>query len=359
LDARFRSFSYGGLLQVHRHWSYRCKEANLPKPDQNRVHAGDERGRKGGLRLDVLSVVLIVVALSLAAFQLLPQVHFSVLYALGRSPVCPFDLAMKSGEMIRGHVAIEERILAESRFLEKDEQGHELWQTPDGPYWIPSGEEKTLSSILAEMNRHVYGSGETGVRPGDVVIDCGAHVGAFTRQALAAGAKLVVSVEPSPVNAELLRRNLADEIQAGRVIVYQKGVWNEESSLPFFVDPNNSAGSSFVFEDHAGHDHSAAADSSIIEVPLTTIDALVAELGLEKVDFIKMDIEGAEQNALRGAVQTLKTFRPHMALASYHVVDDQFRIPELVQAARNDYQMHCGPCGEREMTILPHTLLFQ
>jgi len=256
-------------------------------------------------------------------------------------------------------MAIEERILAESRFLEKDEEGHVLWQTPDGPYWIPSGEEKTLSSILAEMDRHVYGSAESGVRPGDVVLDCGAHVGAYTRQALAAGAKLVVSIEPSPVNAELLRKNLAHEIEAGRVIVYQKGVWHEESTLPFFVDPSNSAGSSFVFEDHAGHGHSAAVEASIIEVPLTTIDALVAELGLEKVDFIKMDIEGAEQYALRGAVKTLKTLRPRLAIASYHIVDDQLRIPELVQAARNDYQMHCGPCGEREMVILPHTLLFQ
>ncbi len=327
--------------------------------DQDRAQRRDKVRRKGGLRLDIFSVALIVVALSLSAFQLLPQARFSVLYALGRSPVCPFDLAMKSGEMIHGHVAIEERILAQSRVREKDDQGHALWETPDGAYWIPSGEEKTLSSILAEMNRHVYGLGETGVRPGDVVLDCGAHVGAFTRQAIAAGAKLVVSVEPSPVNADLLRRNLANEIQAGRVIVYQKGVWHKESSLPFFVDPNNSAGSSFVFEDHAGHDHSAAVDSSIIEVPLTTIDALVAELGLEKVDFIKMDIEGAEQYALRGAVETLKTLRPRLAIASYHVVDDQFRIPELVRAARNDYRMQCGPCGEREMTILPHTLLFQ
>ncbi len=316
-------------------------------------------GQKGGLRLDVLSIILIVVALAVAAFQMLPQVHFSVLYALGRSPVCPYDLAMKAGDMIHAHVAMEERILAESRLLQTDERGHEFWQTPEGSYWIPSGEKETLSSILAEIKRHVYGSGENGIQPGDVVIDCGAHVGSYTRQALAAGAKLVVSVEPSPVNAEILRRNLADEIAAGRVIVYQKGVWNEESSLPFYVDPSNSAGSSFVFEEHAGHGHGTVEEASIVEVPLTTIDALVTELGLEKVDFIKMDIEGAEQNALRGAVQTLKTFRPRLAIASYHVVDDQFRIPELVQAARNDYQMNCGPCGEREMTILPHTLLFR
>ena len=63
------------------------------------------------------------------------------------------------------------------------------------------------------------------------MLDCGASDGDFTRQALAAGAQTVVSVEISPSSAECIRRNLAAEAAAGRVIVYPKGVWDKDDTL--------------------------------------------------------------------------------------------------------------------------------
>ena len=65
--------------------------------------------------------------------------------------------------------------------------------------------------------------GENFVRPGDVVLDCGANIGVFVRESLDAGAKTVVAIEPAPENIECLRRNFKDEIAAGRVIVYPEG----------------------------------------------------------------------------------------------------------------------------------------
>jgi hypothetical protein len=85
---------------------------------------------------------------------------------------------------------------------------------------------------------------------------------------------------------------VADEIAAGRVIVYPKGVWDKEEILPMQIDPNNSAADSFIIHREGG--------TEIRGIPLTTIDKLVAELNLERVDFIKMDIEAAEPKALIG-----------------------------------------------------------
>ncbi len=318
--------------------------------------------RKG--LLDLLAVITAALAVSLAAFQFVPLMRFPVLFALGQSPVCPYDLAVESGDMIRNHMARMTEIQSSSRLIETDESGYELWDTGEGQYWIPSGEIDTLASVLAEEDHAIYGSGEWGVQPGDVVIDCGAHVGTYSRRSLDAGAKLVVAVEPSPANLIALERNLAKEIEAGRVIIARKGVWNEGGSLPFFVNAANSAASSLIShqvgDEHAGHGHGPGdGEGTVIDVPLTTIDNLVKELNLPTVDVIKMDIEGAEQNALRGAQQTLQQYRPRLGIASYHVVDDQFRIPEIVLAARGDYQMRCGPCGERNLEILPQTLLFR
>ena len=86
------------------------------------------------------------------------------------------------------------------------------------------------------------------VKPGDTVLDRRANVGVFTKVALAAGAKQVVAIEPSPDNIACPRRTFASEVTAGRVIVYPKGVWDKDDGLVLHVDPKNSAWDSFVMQ---------------------------------------------------------------------------------------------------------------
>ena len=80
-------------------------------------------------------------------------------------------------------------------------------------------------------------------------------------------------------------------------------------------------------------------------LPLTTIDHIVSELLLPSVDFIKMDIEGAEKNALRGGQATLAKFSPVMALSAEHLPDDMTSIPALVsELVPGRYHMAFGFC---------------
>jgi len=51
---------------------------------------------------------------------------------------------------------------------------------------------------------------------------------------------------------------------------------------------------------------------------MTTVDRFVEERGLAQVDFIKCDIEGAEELAIRGAEKTIERFRPKWTISSYH-----------------------------------------
>ncbi len=71
-----------------------------------------------------------------------------------------------------------------------------------------------------------------------------------------------------------------------------------------------------------------------------------------------MDIEGAEQRAILGARETLRQFRPRLALSSYHVPDDPQKIPQLVRAAWSGYRMECGPCTYANGSIRPDVLYF-
>jgi hypothetical protein len=134
------------------------------------------------------------------------------------------------------------------------------------------------------------------------------------------------------------------------VVVYPKGVWDKDDVLEMNVDPKNSAADSFVIQRQGSHK---------IKLPLTTIDKLVEELHLNRVDYIKMDIEGAEPNALLGGSQSIKRWKPRMSLSAYHEPDHPVRIPALVRQIRSDYLMECGPCEEHGGQIHPDILYFR
>jgi len=200
----------------------------------------------------------------------------------------------------------------------------EQWDTPYGTWWVVAGNFDTFSDILGEQAVRIYGDDVSGVHAGDIVLDCGAHFGGFTRTALNAGARLVVSIEIAPENIEVLRRNFAPEIAAGRVIVYDKGVWDKDDTM--VLERKNHTWADKVETSGTGP-----------TVGVTTIDKIVAELKLPTVNFIKMDIEGAERHALAGAVATMKSYQPRMAIAAYHEPDDVQVLQPIVRGAQPAY----------------------
>ena len=269
----------------------------------------------------------------------------AILYAAGRASTCSFSKALEAPRENASQVAAFERLSKTSRLLRKEEEtGLELWETEQGTFWVISeNETRWLFLFLAEQATDIYRSEHSGVRPGDIVLDCGAHYGLFTRNALRSGASKVIAIEPAPLTLECFRRNLAQEIADGRVVVYPKGVWDKDDFLELNINHHESGANSFVV--HRDGDTPSEA------LPLTTIDKIVDELQLPRVDFIKMDIEGAERNALAGAAQTLKQFRPRMSITTYHRPDDPKVVPQAVLAADPDYQTECGVCTDWGLSI--------
>jgi FkbM family methyltransferase len=294
-------------------------------------------------------VVLLLAAVLVTAYTAWPRFRYATWSLTGRSPVCPFSQAIRWKDEEDTLRTAKDRILRGSRFVSQD-HGLELWDTPKGPFWIPKGNRYVLPFNLAEMESHIYGTGAHFVQAGDVVLDCGASDGDFTREALQAGAKLVVSIEISPAAQECLRRNLAEPIASHRVIVYPKGVWDSDGTLRLNVSDSNFAANSVVLRPEGSHGD--------VEASLTTIDKIVSELGLPRVDFIKMDVEGAEVNALAGAHDTITRFKPRLSVATEHKPDDEVTIPRAVRSLRSDYKMTCGPCAGSGTRILPAVLYF-
>jgi FkbM family methyltransferase len=294
------------------------------------------------------AVVLVVIV---AAAMLYPPLRLSALVLAGRSPHCPLSRAVDSLDEQKRQIDLKDEILRSSKLIASDDK-YEHWQTPRGNFWIAKGSRYVLPFNLAEQQRQIYFNDTHTIKAGDVVLDCGANIGVFVREALHRGASKVVAIEPAPENIECLRRNFAREVQEGRVVVYPKGVWDKDDWLTLHVHEENSAADSFVM-------HSDKAHETEEKFPLTTIDKLVTELGLPGVDFIKMDIEGAEVKALEGGRQTIARYRPRLSVSVYHAADHPASVPAAVQSAWNGYRRECGPCAVTpDSRIRPDILYF-
>ena len=257
---------------------------------------------------------------------LVPGVHY-------RSPFCSKWQAMLD-HRIKLRQASDAQAIARASHLVRRESGLALWATPQGEYWIPASDDKVLPILLAQEKRDIYGSRDWGVRAGDTVLDCGAYVGTWARHALDRGAKLVVEIEPSPESVECIRRNLAKEIAGGRVVIVAKGIWDSEGALRFFINPDNTAGNSFVGNENSG---------TTASIPVTTVDRLAAELRLSRVDFIKADIKGATERLLRGGRGVIVRDRPRLAFSTEEI-DDAGGVAALAKSMQPGYEMKCGPC---------------
>ncbi len=210
----------------------------------------------------------------------------------------------------------------------------ELYETELGRFWLTAPGKNLLMGLVWEMKvQRVYESREVVIRPGDTVIDCGAHVGVFARYALQRGAGRVIAIEPDPTNRACLGSNLAQEIADARVTVVKAGVWDRKTHLTLREsDEWNSGMKSFLRESTKAR--------RIEGLPVLPLDEIVKELELDRVDFIKMDIEGSERRALRGAGSTIARFKPRMAICSYHLADDAKVIPAIVKGIEPSYQIH-------------------
>lgn len=236
---------------------------------------------------------------------------------------------------------LQQSIAAASKVLSVDGRLR-LVRTPHGNWWIPNSDSDPLPVLLAQHVTNYYGDAEMGVRSGDVVIDCGSHIGTFTRDALNRGAKKVIAVDPAPDAAECFRRNLSAEIAAGRVVLVEKGIWDSEGMLEFNLNGNADAASSFVVKKPS---------AKSVTVPVTTLDNIVRDLALDRVHFIKADVKGATERMLFGGSQTLSRFRPRLALATEEPPEEPSRLISVVRRIDPSYNYTCGHCFYAETQL--------
>lgn len=156
----------------------------------------------------------------------------------------------------------------------------------------------------------------------DVIVDVGAFIGdtAISFVKNYGGCKKMYCYEIDPENAKKAIENTSslDFVQ-----IVQKAVSDENGEI--FLDLNSDQPS-----------NSKISNGGSVKIPAVTLDEDIQE----KINFIKMDIEGAEQSALKGCAGHIRKDRSKLAVCTYHGNRDLIEIPKLIDGIRDDYRFY-------------------
>jgi FkbM family methyltransferase len=210
--------------------------------------------------------------------------------------------------------------------LSRAEELRAAGDLPDLAY--PPSADWVIPSIYASqfvLEQYRYGE-VVDVSKGDVFLDCGACCGETAVWAANRGAGKVYSFEPHPESQGYLLAN-AKKYGHGRISLVPCGVGATEGRAGMITEAGNLGGTRLVMD-------TAGAASVVV------LDDWCRENAV-RPDFIKMDIEGAEMAALRGARKVITENRPRLAVCLYHRLSDMWEIPLLLKEMVPEYRFWC------------------
>ena len=234
--------------------------------------------------------------------------------------------------------------------------------TPLDRFEVPGSEGPISLTAVAFLVHEFFGLEQYALRragatiaaaPGDVVVDGGGGWGetALYFADAVGGAGRVLCFEFVPETLRLLETNLAANPHLhARVEVVEHPLWHEAGEqMAYTADGGQS-----VLLDRDREEHDGAEDGRLATTE--TIDHLCASRGIDRIDLIKLDVEGSELNALRGAVRRIGADRPKLAVSIYHSDEDLVEIPAWIDGLGLGYELylsHLWP-GAAETILFAH-----
>jgi FkbM family methyltransferase len=193
-----------------------------------------------------------------------------------------------------------------------------------------SANNPMLFKVLAELPPHA------------VLVDGGANLGTTAVsmcRGTAAGAR-VIAVEPSPNACLCLERTIAANNLAGSVTLVPAALSDQITTLPFME-------SKYLAGSHVLDSGDKRAPTGHIET--VTLDALAQKLALNRIDLVKLDIEGYELDALKGAAAVIRDFAPifvieinSFTICAYRRSSPVFLLEFILEQFGNFTYLHDG-----------------
>ncbi|GAA4867894.1 hypothetical protein GCM10023310_54440 [Paenibacillus vulneris] len=204
----------------------------------------------------------------------------------------------------------------------------------------------TFTSTAKIMYSNQYNHPKVHIEKGDYVLDAGVLFGdtSLWFSYLTGENGKVFSFEFTPAFIERIQNNLEINSElASRIKINPFALWNKSGEKLCFTEK----GGATQINQKNSSDGAVTAET-------ITIDDWAERYNIEKLDFIKMDIEGAEVRALNGAKRTIQRFKPKLAICLYHNDADFVTIPSLIDSFGVDYEFYLG----HHTAAFPETVLY-
>jgi FkbM family methyltransferase len=185
----------------------------------------------------------------------------------------------------------------------------------------PSSDIGILNEVL--KGKYYFAFSDLEPKEGNLIIDLGAYIGAYTVYAAKKGAQ-VIAVEPASSNLELLLQNVLLNNVSEKVNILKAAVGSSKGFVKFpsdSIDPDLAAFSLYNFKNTW---------TKYEKVPLLRLNDILTLYNIKKIDIIKLDIEGAELEVLKSTYSILKTYKPKLVVEVHREEDLKFLIQYLV-----------------------------
>lgn len=237
---------------------------------------------------------------------------------------------------------------SEQQAIEYAKQLPALMQSPDFPnFQVHSAELGYLKTMVATtflIEQYRY-QDILKVESGEIFIDAGACFGDTALWAYQNGAAEVYSFEPSESNLEILKLNIGTNgHDVSKIIPLALG---EEATTITFFSGLGVAGAAHEADEQQikevyqqADNNKELADKYLQKVQCIKLDDWCVENSVQPT-FIKLDVEGAEYGAIKGAAQTIQKYKPKMTVCLYHKVEDMWQLPLLLHSLVPEYKFYC------------------
>lgn len=215
-------------------------------------------------------------------------------------------------------------------------------------YWPSRLSARDLPWLYHEVfddfatNPSSYDNPDLGYETRSWIVDAGAAEGYFSIFALEKSNASLICIEPLPIMKIALERTLALHSNGKPSTIISAALGDKPGWADIQSDNEHICDSKLI----STTEEMAPLGSGLVaqRVPITTLDQLAIDHDLGINGLIKMDIEGYEMAALTGAAKLMRNFKPALAVAVYHDLDNAKKCAEIIRAANPTYKIEFRGC---------------
>jgi FkbM family methyltransferase len=191
-----------------------------------------------------------------------------------------------------------------------------LFKIKGNKFFPKTSGDVSFVTFMEVMIDEVYNRGNVKVEDGDVVLDVGSNYGFFSLYSADRGASKVVALEPFPPTYECLKENSSCFNQ---IVTINKAIAEKEGTFEFVSDPNY-CGANYLLSNSSISEENIfikPGEGNVFTVETVTINRIIEEHNLDRIDFLKVDCEGGELDLFR-TISDENLDRVQKTVVEYH-----------------------------------------